>query len=58
MRTGRASEAKITDLIIKGVMNDSPRGNTRPYLEIAVSIQQEIGGFEISMQHVRRMESF
>ena len=30
----------------------------RPYLEIAVGIQQEIGGFEISMQYVCRMESF
>lgn len=30
----------------------------RPYLEIAVGIQQEIGGFEISVQYIRRMESF
>jgi hypothetical protein len=59
MGTGRPSEAKITDLIItiKGVIKRfSP--TCRPYLEIAVRIQQEIGGFEITMQYVRRMESF
>lgn len=52
---GQNHRSKIIKAVIK--KQNSPTCDPQ-YLEIAVGIQQEIGGFEISMQNVCRMESF